>query len=262
MNNLAALQRAFQRHVCGAAGQVMERAVLATPRASAARRLGVYTYAYPARLVGALTVEYPVLKSVLGEAKFDRVMREFITVAPSRHANLRWYGGQLSGYLVRSPRWSRRPLLAELAQFEWALSLAFDAADAEPIPADEVAQVPAADWPGLCFRLHPAVRQLRLRSNAPKIWQMVSAGQQAPRAAVRSQPVHWLVWRKDRESYFRVLPPQEAWALGAVARGRNFAVLCGGMRRYVGTSNAAQTGVQLLRNWLSEGLICGIAPPR
>ena len=146
MKDLASLQRAFQRHVYRP-GRAMERAVLATPRANAARRLGVYADAYRSRLVEALGNDYPALQGLLGETGFDRMMREFVAAHPSRHPNLRWYGGELAGFLTCSARWRRRPLLAELATFEWALGLAFDAADAPALGTDALARVPAAQWP-------------------------------------------------------------------------------------------------------------------
>ena len=111
--------------------------------------------------------DYPALRGLLGEIGFSRMMREFVAAQPSRHRNLRWYGGELAKFLSRSLRWRRRPLLAELAQFEWALGLAFDAADVPAVTAEEIARFPAADWPGMRLRLDPSVRLLWLRSNAP-----------------------------------------------------------------------------------------------
>lgn len=235
MKNLESLQRAFQRHVYRP-GRVMERAVLATPHANAARRLGVYADGYRSRLVEALGNDYPALKRVLGESGFDRTMRRFIAAHPSRTRNLRWYGGDLGRFLGRSSRGRRKPL-AELARFEWALGLAFDAQDAPLARAEDVARVPAADWPGMRLRLHSSVQLIWLLGNAT------------------------LVWRKGHEPFYRVLSTEEAWALGAVARGRDFAALNGGLRRFVGAGHAAQTSAQFLRNWLAEGLISGVEPP-
>jgi len=251
------LQRAFQRHV-DRPGRAMERAVFATPEASAARRLGVYADAYRSRLVAALATDYPVLKGVLGNAGFERMMAEFIVAHPSRNANLRWYGGALGEFLARSPRWSRRPLLHELARFEWALGLSFDAADAPPVTVEEVARIAAAEWPGLRLRLHPSVQLLQLRSNAPRIWRAATEGRKTPAPIRHPRPAAWLVWRIGHDPYYRVLPPDEAWALGAARRGREFASVVDGLRRFVGTAQAAQSAAQLLRNWLSEGLICSI----
>ncbi len=260
MNSLATLQRAFQRHVCHG-GRVMEQAVLTTPEAGAARRLGIYADGYASRLVGALGIDYPGLRGLLGDAAFERVTREFVAAYPSRHANLRWYGGELSAFLARAPRWRRRPILAELARFEWALGLAFDAEDAVPTRPEEVAGLPTADWPHLRLRLHPSLQRVRLGNNVPQIWQAAIAGRKTPKATMRRQPVEWLIWRKAHEPVYRALSPEEAWAVGAVARGCDFAALCSGLRRFVGARHAAQNSVQLLRNWLSEQLICGINPP-
>ena len=257
MKNLTSLQRSFQRHVYEP-GRVMERAVLATPRADAGRRLWVYADAYRSRLVEALANDYPALQGLLGEAGFDRLMREFIAAHPSRHPNLRWYGGELARFLARSPRWRRRSLLADLARFEWSLGLAFDAADAPLATAEEVARVPAADWPGMRLRLHPSVQRLWLRRAAPHVWRAIVLEGVSPVTAPRLRNSAWLVWRRNHEPFYRALPPEEAWALGAAARGRNFASIAGGLRRFVGAGRAAQTAAQLLKNWLAGGLVCAI----
>lgn len=259
MKGLAALQRAFQRHVYRP-GAGMQREVLGTARAGAARRLSVYAGGYRARLTEVLLSDYPALAGLLGEAGFERLANEFIAAHPSRTPNLRWYGGDLAAHLWRSPRWRRRPVLAELARFEWALGLAFDAPDAVPITGENVARVAPQAWPGMRFNLHPSVQLLALSSNAPKIWQAIDAGDKPPGASMRDAPGVWLVWRKGHEPFYRRLPPEEAWALKAVARGRDFSALVNGLRRFVGTAAAAaaQAGAQLLRNWLAEELICKV----
>lgn len=256
MSELAALQRAFQRHVY-LPGSAMTKAVAGGPRAGAARRLGVYADAYRLRLIEALGNDYPALKAVLGKARFDRVMREFIAAHPSRHPNLRWYGGDLARFLARARGWGRRPLLAELARFEWALGLAFDAADAPTATAEDAARVPPGDWPCLRLRLHPSVQLLSLRGNAPRVWRAATSGGRV-RAASARKPAVWLVWRKGHEPFYRELAPAEAWALDAALRGRNFAAIAGGLRRRVGAMAAARAAAQFLRNWLAEGLVAGI----
>lgn len=258
MSRLAELQRDFQRHV-HRPGPAMAREVAAGPRVGAARRLGVYAEAYRLRLVEALGNDYPALRAVLGEAQFDRAMREFIAAHPSRHPNLRWYGGDLARFLARAPRWRRRPLLAELARFEWALGLAFDAADARLATAEEAARVPPADWPRMRLRLQPSVQLLTLLGNAPRVWQAAVAGGTEPAATWRRGRQVWLIWRKGHEPFYRALAPAEARALGAAARGRDFAAIAAGLRRRVGAKAAALAAAQFLRNWLAEGLVAGIA---
>ena len=261
MKDLAALQRAFQRHVYRPA-RAMERAVLATPRAGAARRLSIYADGYHSRLVDALANDYPAMRALLGEGTFNAAMREYVVAHPSRCANLRWYGGGLARFLARSPRWRTRPVLGELAAFEWALGLAFDAGDAPWLEAEQVARIPAGDWPDMRFALHPSARQLKLRSNAPRIWQWTEDRGRKPKEVLFEEPVAWLVWRKEQTPFYRVLAPDEAWALAAIGRGRSFGAVCNGLRGFAGAAGAAQRGAQLLRNWIAEELICAADPAR
>ncbi len=261
MKELAALQRAFQRHVHRPA-RAMEQAVLATSRASAARRLSIYADGYRLRLAAALASDYPALQALLGEAVFDALMREFVAAHPSRVANLRWYGGGLAHFLARSPRWRVRPVLAELAAFEWALGLAFDAEDTPLLAVEDVARVPAGDWPGLRFALHPSAQRLDLRSNAPRIWQWAEERGPKPKARLLHAPVAWLIWRKGQTPFYRMLATDEDWALAAIGRGRSFGAVCNGLRKFAGDAGAAQRGAQLLRNWITEELLCAADPAR
>ena len=261
MKQLAALQRAFQRHVYRPT-RVMEQVVLATSRASAARRLSIYTDGYCSRLMDALATDYPALQALVGEDTFNALMREFVAAHPSRVANLRWYGGGLARFLARSPRWRVRPVLAELAAFEWALGLAFDAEDTPLLAVEDVARVPAEDWPGMRFALHSSAQRLYLRSNAPRIWQWAADHGRKPQPRLLAAPAAWLVWRKGQTPYYRALPPDEAWALAALGRGRGFGAVCNGLRRFAGNSGAAQRGAQLLRNWITEELLCAADPAR
>jgi hypothetical protein len=257
MTDLASLQCAFQRHI-DRPTRVMTRTVLATPRADAGRRLGVYSDGYRSRLIEALANDYPALRCTLGEARFDGTMRAFIAAHPSRHANLRWYGGELADFLSRAPRCRRRPLLAELARFEWALGLAFDAADAPLAAAQDAAAVPAHRWPVMRLALHPSVHRLDLRTNAPALWLAAVRRRVLPRGVLRRRPRAWLIWRKEHAPYFRSLARDEAVALALAARGADFAAIGRSLARSAGGGNAALRAAQLLRNWLDEGLISAV----
>lgn len=260
MKDLASLQRAFQRHVRRPGG-AMRQEILSTARAGAARRLSVYAEGYRTRLSEVLRSDYPALADLLGDAGFGKLAREYIAAHPSRFPNVRWYGAELARHLSRTPNWRRRPVLSELARFEWALGLAFDAADAPLLTGEEIAGLPPQAWPGLRLALHPSAQLLTLRGNAPTIWRAMDAGETPPAASMRDAPRTWLVWRKGYQPFYRVLPVEEAWALEAVARGRDFSAIVSGLRRIVGPQHAAQTGAQLLRNWLTEELLCGLIPP-
>ncbi|MGE0332424.1 MAG: DUF2063 domain-containing protein [Ramlibacter sp.] len=259
MTSLQAIQRDIQRHVMWpdaprAVGGL--RHIVDAGRISATQRLGIYASGYQLRLIEALQTDYPAVLALTGEDWFDVLARGYIAAHASRHPNLRWYGGGFAAHLRVHA--ARRPVLAEVAQFEWAVGLAFDAADASVITLDDMARVSPELWPGLGFTLHPAVQRLSLQCNAPAIWAAHSSGAPLPRARKSAAPRTWGLWRREQTPRYRQLPADEAWALAAVARGRNFAQLCAGLCRWVPQDQAPMRAATLLKTWVAEGMISSI----
>ncbi len=257
---LRKLQRDVQHHVLVTNShslQQVTRHVVGTARVSADQRLSIYAEGYRLRLIEALGAEFETLKAVAGDAVFDRLCRSFIAAHPSRTPNLRWYGGQLADHLATTPPFSRRPVFAEIARFEWAIGLCFDAADDAVLGFDALAAVPPAHWPGLRFTLHASVQRLELAWNAPDLFQARdSTPALKPKRARRAAP--WCIWRRDLTPRFRRLPDDEAWALDAVARGVPFAGICEGLARWVGDDTAALRAATLLRTWVNEQMVSAV----
>jgi hypothetical protein len=105
------------------------------------------------------------------------------------------------------------------------------------------------------LRCDPSVSVLALRTNAPRLWQALHQGEERPRARAQAKPLRWLIWRRDLTPCFRPLADDEAWALQAIGRGRDFAAICAGLARFAGRERAAARGAQLLRNWIAEGVL-------
>ncbi len=261
MSALQAIQRDILRYVMqpdaprtvGGLRHVMDAGQI-----SASQRLGIYATGYRLRLIEALQTDYPVVQALVGEGRFDVLARSYIAAHPSRHPNLRWYGGAFAAHLHRQV--PRRPVLAEVAQFEWAVGLAFDAADAPVITLEDMARVSPQLWPGLGFTMHPAVQRFALQWNAPALWAAHGDGAvlRARKAAVARI---WAVWRREQMPRYRQLPADEAWALDAVARGRHFAQLCAGLCRWVPEEHAPMRAATLLKTWVAEGMVSAIVLP-
>jgi len=254
MTGLARLQRGFQRNIVDADPR-FEREVVSTSRAPAARRLAIYSGAYAARLIEALGKDYPALRALAREPRFERVAREYIAAHPSPFSNLRWYGGELAAFLARIARSPRGAALAEMAAFEWQLGLAFDAADATPITINDIARVGPEEWPGMRFTPHPSVRRLALHYNVPALRAAAEKGKSLPRLKRAKGAVAWLVWRQDLVARYRSLAPDEAHALDALLRGAPFGEICAHL---AGAADPGLHAAQLLKGWLAEGLLCGI----
>ena len=154
MSRLRALQQDFQHYVLLPDGR-MDNQVGASAQASAQERLGIYANAYRLRLLEALDTDFPGLHTLVGDEEFDRLGRAYIDAHPSQHFSLRWYGHQVAAFLRATPPYADHPVLAEMAQFEWAMSLAFDADDSPLVTVEDMLALPPEVGPG-AFEMGPA----------------------------------------------------------------------------------------------------------
>jgi hypothetical protein len=259
VSGLARIQGEFQEYLLrGARG--IEEHVAGSARVPVATRLGIYAGAYGSRLIDALESSYPALAALLGEEDFRILGAKYVRTHDSSYFSIREYGDALEGFLGEHADYADVPLLAELARWEWTLCAVFDAADAAPLSAAALARVPPADWPELRFSFHPSVRRLALRWNAPQLWKALTEGAERPELRVTAEPVEWLVWRQDLETYFRSLQKGEAAALDAACAGQSFGELCELLAASHGAQRAPAEAAALLSGWLGAGLMVAALP--
>lgn len=251
--SLAELQRRFQAAIL-ARDALPPEFVAAAAQETAESRFRIYWEAYRLRLAEALAVDYPALQALLGAEEFAALVSAYAEFRPPSHYSIRWAGAGLAEFL------RDRPDLADLARFEWALGEAFDAADATPLTAEALANLPAERWPALRLSFHASLRMLVLNHNAPELWLAATEGRPLPRLAAEREARDWLVWRRGLAVYYRPLASMEAWALDAARQGAIFADWCEGLSRLPqGTPDAAGASAGYLRRWLDDGLIVGAA---
>jgi len=258
VTDLASVQGEFQEYLLRGARAIEER-VLGSARVPVATRLGIYAGAYGSRLIDALGSNYPALAALLGEDDFRTLGARYVQTHDSPYFSIRCYGEALAEFLAHDAAYADVPLLAELARWEWALSEVFDAADAVPLAPQALAQVAPADWAQLRFTLHPSVRRLALRWNAPQLWKSLTEGSERPELQVLPEPLEWLAWRRDLRTWFRSLEPVEAAALDAARAGAAFGELCELLAEVRGAAAAPAAAAALLNGWLTGGLVVAVA---
>ena len=253
MNTLRKLEGDFQdcllRNSLDMQGQVVGDAL-----AGAEERVRVYVEAYRLRLLEVLQDNYTGLHALLGDEQFDAMGRAYIDAHPSTHPSVRWFSRHLEGFLRDTAPYSDQPYLAEMATFEWAQGLVFDAADEPSADLDALASVTPEAWAGLRFGLHPATQLLALHWNVPQAWQALEAGE-APELQSDETAAPWLLWRAELMSHWRSLGENEAWALEALREGRSFGELCEGLCRWHAPEAVALQAASFLKRWLTDGLI-------
>lgn len=106
---------------------------------------------------------------------------------------MRWVGDQMHIHLQAAL--TQYPIAAEMAQFEWTLSLAFDAEDAPILSLQDLASIPAESWADLKFKFHPSMQLVTFKYNVLRVWQALNAEEAPPKVTQINEPC--LVWRKD-----------------------------------------------------------------
>lgn len=254
MSQLAKIQADFQAYIYDdVQGASFKQRIVDDEKVGVTKRLNIYADGYRLRIIEALANAYPQLHALLGDEAFEQQARAYIDQYPSTYRNMRWVGDQMAHYLNNAL--PEHPIAAEMAAFEWALGLAFDAEDAPTLSVQDLATIPPETWGDLTFTLHPSVQLLDLHWNAVSVWQALAEEETPPAPEQINAPC--LVWRSALDSHYRSIELQEFEALQQIKAGASFGALC--ERLFVTLEDAAtQQAAQYLAGWLEAGIISKI----
>ncbi|MGB0749552.1 MAG: putative DNA-binding domain-containing protein [Magnetospiraceae bacterium] len=250
MNDIFDIQDAFQRRLT--AGDNALTALLQ----NAGPFMKVYDHAYGARLKEILAADFPALHTLLGDTAFEDAMTGYLAAHPSRHPSVRWLGRALPAWLSCTPPWNRQGMLADMAAFEWALGLAFDAPDGPVLTLEGLATVAPDHWAALTFTAHPALNTVGLAWDVLP-FQKAVAQERDPEAAPEQleTPSEIAVWRDPHslQVRFRAMAADEAAALAALRAGESFGAICAQLAETGAPDQAALRAASLLRSWIESG---------
>lgn len=196
MPALLELQRLFSAALLSESAQDVGQYIL-EDGFSAAECLRIYRSTCRSTLVATLRMTYPAVDRLVGSDFFDAVAEQYVARCPAATAYLNQYGHDFARFLAGLPSASSVSYLADIARFEWALSLAANAEDAPVLEAGALLSVPAESHGSLCFVAHPSVGLLALDYPADHIADAVLSGNETAMAEVdlSSGPVHLAVHR-------------------------------------------------------------------
>ena len=254
---LKELQKQFKSHLFAQESCIAQHIV--SDKLSSEFRLSIYANGYISRLMEVLENDYPVLKGLLGDDLFYELCQQYIAQYPSTYASLRWFGQHMPAFLQLAESCQHAPYLAELAQLEWTLVNAFNAADEVCIQESDVAQVPVEKWPELSFVFHPSVHAFSYQWNILPIWQAHKDQKPLSDAQQLSSPETCLVWRRELNTLFRTLEGDEALLFSAAREGASFSQLCEILSEHLPEEQDPQhiplRAAGLLKTWIAAALL-------
>ncbi|MGH7897690.1 MAG: DNA-binding domain-containing protein [Candidatus Binatia bacterium] len=224
-------------------------------RLGAAERIGIYAEMYFLRLLDCLAEDFAAVHAVVGHERFHAVVADYLAAHPSEHFSLRQLGSRLASFLERHPSSESWFFLPDLARFEWALLDAFDAPDAEPLPAERLAELPPEEWAEARFRLTPSLRVIAAGAPVQEVWK--AAAEQREITPPARRPTVVRIWRQDFRVFHRTIEPLERAVLRDLGEGREFGAVCESAAALVDEADAAAGVVAVLRRWFADGMIVG-----
>lgn len=227
MLDLAALQSAMTHALLAGSPSEIE-AELDAHLANPARRFAIYRNNMFLSLTAHLRAVFPVTTKLGDERFFAYAAHQFILREPPREARLAAYGGTFPRFLAHFPAWRHAPILAQMAELEWAIHTSLTSAQMPFLePADMTGLSPA-----MTLELQPSLRFVLSHWPLLGLWAHEAERQ---RTLVR-RPSRLAVLRHDDDIRFFELGPArfafwrsltrdrsiEAAAARALARDRQF----------------------------------------
>lgn len=165
---------------------------LATPEgvinpdgAPASKRFDVYRNNVTTSLAQALETAFPVIRKLVGDANFKILARTYLRQHPPSSPLMMFYGEDMPDFLAGFAPVQSIGYLPDVARLELALRHAYHAADATPISADALQQLPPDRLMTTRLHLAPAVRLIRSPWPIHAIWAFNMADGPKPSAGAQ-----------------------------------------------------------------------------
>lgn len=238
-------------------------------RLSSFERLQIYARGYWFRVIDGVYEDHPGLRALLGDKKFSALVRAYLAKYPSRSFTMRNLSSRLPQFIREAPRWTapRTALAHAVARFEWAQTIAFDAAALPVLTAAEIARTPparlrlglqpyvsllAVDWPVddyvMAVKTRDALR--REASHAVEHGPRPAARKKIP--LPRRRRVFIVVHRYPHRLYYKRVDSAGFKILTALAAGRTLARAVAAAGRGV---TPRQVG-EWFATWMELGWFC------
>jgi hypothetical protein len=243
-------------------------------RLTSFERLEIYNRQYWFRLKDCYYDDYPGLRAVLGDRRFERLAEAYLARHPSECFTLRNLGRRMLPFLENEPRWTapNQRLALDMARLEWAHIEAFDNEARPPLETNSLA---GKDPGRIRLRLQPHITLLRLGFEVDEFLIQIKQGERLRdeasnamemrqarlrnglRRRLRPNTVFLAVHRHKDTVYYKRLESAQFCMLSAFQRNATIAEACDELAQ-TGTV-AGDIGAEVkswFETWASLGWFC------
>lgn len=221
------------------------------------RRFAIYRNNVVASLIAALRAQFIAVERLVGVDYFKALARAYISAEPPRSPLMFEYGDSFPGFIAAFPPLRHLPFLADVARLDRAQVRAYHAADAEPLTAELLSDLPEEALEGLHVACHPSLFLLRSPWRAFDIWHAnrleTSAQGFDPRGAQDA-----IVVRPALEVQTWPVKPATALLLERLARPLALSALFAELET---AGIAGEVAGHALGEALARGALVAVAPP-
>jgi hypothetical protein len=143
--------------------KIAESFIKPNDRLTSFERLEIYNRQYWFRVRNCFYEDYPGLRAILGDKKFERLADAYLEKSPSQSYTLRNLGSRLVEFLEANPKLTSpgAQLALDMARLEWAHTEAFDNEARPPLKTGDLIGLDAAK---IRLQLQPHLTLLKLQN--------------------------------------------------------------------------------------------------
>ena len=140
--------------------KIVEEVIKPNDRLTSFERIEIYNRVYWFRILSSLAEDFPGLRAIIGQEKFDKLLVAYLVDCPSESFTLRNLGARLENWLPDHPEFApkKQRLALDMVRLEWADIDVFDSAELPKLTEEDLRNL--GEDPS--FHLQPYLRLLDL----------------------------------------------------------------------------------------------------
>jgi uncharacterized protein (UPF0276 family) len=212
----------------------------------AEKQLGVYVNAYRWRLFDVVAEDYPVLKTYIGDEKFDALINDFISAVTPQHFNVARYAKLLPAY--QQTHATHDAFSGELCVLETAVTQLADAEETEALTPEHLAGMTPETLMESHLTPRKALQLFAFEYPVNAYYKAVKEETQLP--AITQQPSFLAVFRHEDVVWRMDLEEQEYQLLSALFSGSTVGEALGAL-----DESAASNISEYFSRWMRNGML-------